>query len=302
MYATAPYTRRLSRQYPGLFVILLDQSGSMSEKVEGEDLTKADYATSAINELIYTVGHEAATDDAGRTKKLLYLTIFGYNDSVYPLLTTSGDPLDIQFLTEHTRGTEEVVRYEYDTQTNAYQAVRRARPYWIDTPRAEGRTQMAQALLTAQRVIARWLDPAHPAPPLERGQMPRQDGFPPVIVNITDAEHNGEGDPIAVANAIKSQGTLQGANLIFTCHITKDKRQPCVFPSTPEEVAALHPTAAAMFEMSSVMPEPLREKATVVTHGISVPPGARTFVYNANAQVLAEFLKWGTKGTMGAFE
>jgi hypothetical protein len=31
------YTRNLCRQYPGLFVILLDQSGSMSQPVEGGD-------------------------------------------------------------------------------------------------------------------------------------------------------------------------------------------------------------------------------------------------------------------------
>ncbi|HEX6798454.1 MAG TPA: hypothetical protein VF116_12160 [Ktedonobacterales bacterium] len=301
MQISAPYSRRLSRQYPGLFVVLLDQSGSMGEPVEGEDLTKADYATSAINELVYTIAHEAATDDTGRTKKLAYLTIFGYNDTVYPLLTSTGDPLDIQFLAEHTRGTEDVVRYEYDSTTHAYRAVTRARPYWIDTPRAEGRTQMAKALLQAQQVIARWLDPARPAPPLEPGQAARQEGFPPVIVNITDAEHNGDGDPIAVAAALKQQGTLQGETLIFTCHITREKRQPLVFPSSPTELGMLHPSAAAMFEMSSVMPQPLREKASQVTHGLAVPPGARAFVYNANAQLLAEFLKWGTKGTMGAY-
>ena len=52
MEAQAQYTERLSRQRPGLFVVLLDQSGSMQEQVDGEPLTKADYATAAVNDLI----------------------------------------------------------------------------------------------------------------------------------------------------------------------------------------------------------------------------------------------------------
>lgn len=303
MEAQAQYTERLSRQRPGLFVVLLDQSGSMQEQVDGEPLTKADYATAAVNDLIYTMCSEAGTDDNDRVKKLAYISVLGYNDTVRPMLVGpngygSEMPLDIQYLSDHYMGIQEVQRSVYNQQRQDYDIILAQANYWIDPPVAAGRTQMAAALLKAQQIIQGWLDWNAPIPPMEPGQAPRNQCFPPVVINITDAELNGEGDPEAVAATIRSLGTAQGNCLIFTCHITKDRRQPVLFPSSPGELMGLHPTAATMFNMSSVLPDLIREKSTKVTHGISVPPGARGFVYNADARVLAEFLRWGTKGTM----
>ena len=295
METQSPYTRRLSRQYPGLFIILLDQSGSMGEPVAGEAYTKADYATTALNDLVFTMAQEAGTDNStGYTKKLVYLSVLGYNDTVYPLLGPTSDPIDITFLSEHPRGMEPVERQVYDVSINDYRPVIQNRPFWIDKPEARGMTQMAAALNEAHNVIGRWLM----APP-EPGQAPRHECFPPVIVNITDAEDNGAGDPVALANFIKGQGTLQGNNLIFTCHLTSQGRQPCVFPASTMELMQLHPGATKMFDMSSVIPEALREKAKTVTNGRDVAMGSRTFVYNANADLLVRFLKWGTVGTAG---
>ena len=302
MEAQAQYTERLSRQRPGLFVVLLDQSGSMQEPVEGEQLTKADYATAAVNDLIYTMCSEAGADDNDKVKKLAYISVLGYNDDVRPLLVGpsgygSEMPLDICYLSEHYLGIQDVQRSVYNQQRQDWDVILAQANYWID-PLTIGRTQMANALLKAQQIIQHWLDRNAPMPPLEPGQAPRNQCFPPVVINITDAELNGDGDPEAVAAAIRSLATAQGNCLIFTCHITKDRRQPVLFPSSPMELINLHPTAATMFNMSSLLPDLIREKSTKVTHGISVPPGARGFVYNADARVLAEFLRWGTKGTM----
>ncbi len=302
MEAQAQYTERLSRQRPGLFVVLLDQSGSMQEPVEGEQLTKADYATAAVNDLIYTMCSEAGTDDNDKVKKLAYISVLRYNDDVRPLLVGpsgygSEMPLDICYLSEHYLGIQDVQRSVYNQQRQDCDVILAQANYWID-PLTIGRTQMANALLKAQQIIQHWLDLNAPMPPLEPGQAPRNQCFPPVVINITDAELNGDGDPEAVAAAIRSLATAQGNCLIFTCHITKDRRQPVLFPSSPMELINLHPTAATMFNMSSMLPDLIREKSTKVTHGISVPPGARGFVYNADARVLAEFLRWGTKGTM----
>lgn len=302
MEVQAQYTERLSRQYPGLFVVLLDQSGSMEKPVEGESLTKVDYATAAVNHLIRTMVEETPMDDNHQKKKIAYISVLGYNDDVRPLLVGPNNirtdiPLDIQYLMNHYLGMEEVEHAVYNSQLQDYELRKKQACYWIE-PLAVGRTQMANALLKAQQIIQRWLDRDNPVPPLEPGQSSRDQSFPPVVINITDAELNGEGDPEAVAATIRSLGTAQGNCLIFTCHITKDRRQPVLFPSSPGELMGLHPTAATMFNMSSVLPDLIREKSTKVTHGISVPPGARGFVYNADARVLAEFLRWGTKGTM----
>ncbi len=85
------YTQRLCRQYPGLIVILLDQSKSMSDEVEVTNMpimegikktgvygkyTKADIATAVINNIIHMIINKAEFDE--RTplpKNYLYLCV-----------------------------------------------------------------------------------------------------------------------------------------------------------------------------------------------------------------------------------
>ncbi|HLQ30351.1 MAG TPA: hypothetical protein VK140_14050 [Ktedonobacteraceae bacterium] len=187
----------------------------MAEEVESRDCSKADFATTAINSLIYEMIQAAKFDvSTGKRRKYAYLSIFGYNDTVYPLL--SPEPMDIPFLGEHQRGTVPVVRDVLDTHSGTYRQVTENRAFWIE-PRTQGKTQMGQS------------------------------------------------------------------------HI---------FPSNIHEVAHLDPPfASQMFEMSSVIPEPLRKKATEEFGlGRDVPQGARSFVYNADTNVLVKFLHWGTIG------
>lgn len=306
MEARQQYTERLSREFPGLFVVLLDQSSSMDQAVAGESITKAEYATSAVNDLISTMCQEAGLDDSDRVKKLVYVSVLGYNDDCHALLTgpessAPGDPVDIQYLSEHYLGTETVQRPEWDSESQEYRQIDKDVNYWIDPPSASGSTDMVKALREAKNIISRWLDTSSPRPPLETGQAARSRCFPPIVINISDAEHNGEGNPEEAADRIRELETEQGNCLIFTCHITRDRRKPCVFPQSVSELVGLHPTAVTMFNMSSILPEILRAKASRVTHGRPIPQGSRAFIYNANSFLLAEFLRWGTKGTVGGW-
>lgn len=288
------YTRRFSRRYPGLFIILLDQSGSMGEPVQGQNCTKGDYATTALNNLIYKMVQSAKFEaSTGERRKYGYLSIFGYGDSVYPLLSPSGDPIDIPFLGKHPRGTVQIVRDVLDTHTQSYQKVVENRPYWIE-PLWRGQTQMAGAFMLARDVARRWLS-AEP----EQGQAPRQECFPPIIINITDGENNGNGDPVALAQEIQAEGTQQGGILIFNCHFTNEIVQSCIFPGSASEMLHLNsPFAQKMFEMSSIIPEPLRRKASLeLLQGEQISNTARGFVYNADTDILVKFLHWGTMGT-----
>lgn len=285
------YTRRFTRRHPGLFIILLDQSGSMAEEVEGRGCSKADFATTAINSLIYEMVQAAKFDvSTGKRRKYAYLSIFGYNDTVYPLL--SPEPMDIPFLGEHHRGTVPIVRDVLDSHTGSYRQVTENRAFWIE-PRTQGKTQMAEAFACARDVARQWL-----AEPPEQSQAPREECFPPIIVNITDAQDNGNGNLLAITHEIRREGSQQGNTLIFNCHFTTQMGQSQIFPANVSEVVHLDPPfAAQMFEMSSVIPEPLRKKASAEFGlGREVPPGARSFVYNADTNVLVKFLHWGTIG------
>lgn len=285
------YTRRFSRRYPGLFIIMLDQSGSMAEEVEQYRSSKADFATTTINSLIYEMVQAARFDvSTGKRRKYAYLSLIGYNDSAYPLLAP--EPMDIPFLGEHQRGTIPMMREVLDSGTGQYRQVTENRAFWIE-PRYQGKTQMSEAFAMARDIARRWL-----AEQPEPGQAPRDECFPPIIINITDAQDNGRMDPLPVTYEIRREGTRQGRTLIFNCHFTTYMGQSQVFPSNVMQVAHLDPPfAAQMFEMSSIIPEPLRKNASVeLGLGREVLPGARGFVYNADPNVLVKFLHWGTIG------
>src|SRR5579864_3810494 len=142
------YTRHFTRRHPGLVIILLDQSGSMVEEVEGRKMSKADFATTAINSLIYEMVQAARFDvSTGKRRKYAYLSVFGYSDTVYPLL--SPEPMDIPFLGDKTSGTVPFLRDVMDSHTGSYRQVTENRPFWIE-PRAQGKTQMAQAFACAR--------------------------------------------------------------------------------------------------------------------------------------------------------
>lgn len=295
MEMMAPYTRRVSRQYPGMFVILLDQSASMGETVPGTGATKAQFARSAVNEIIYSMADRVGVDSStGSTKRLAYFSVLGYNDRVYPLLDNQNTPLGLDFLADRPPGMEQIQLDIFDTNTKTYMSQTVTRPSWITRAVAEGQTQMGKAMNEAHLTIERWLQ-SQP----ERMQASRNECFPPVVINITDAEDNGGADPIQASEAIRSMGTLQGACLVFTCHIGKVNDTPTVFPASEYAVSNLHPMATKMFQMSSIIPDPLLPKAAEMAGVQSLPYGARAFIYNANADMLVSFLKLGTIGTGG---
>ncbi len=310
------YTRNLCRQYPGLFVILLDQSGSMSQTVEGggtyqftksivsnnQQCTKAVVATAAINTIIKEIIHAAGIDEYAHTrKKSAYITVLGYNDTVYPLLSKapgSDEPVDVATLEKTTKGLVPVKRV-----IRAPEGMREIidkRPYWI-TENASGNTQMALAFERAKTIVERWLNSKPEwVSELHISQASRRECFPPVIFHITDAQDNGRGDPVSVANELRSYSTADGEVLIFNCHFTEKKGRSIVLPNSVNEVRNLdqYGLSEVMFHMSSPVPERLRTEAGKIARK-PLGQDTRCYVYNADPDALITFLRWGTIGPVG---
>ncbi len=286
------YTRRLSRKYPGLFIILLDQSRSMLEPVQGMGITKSEFATTAINELINAMIANSPHDPiTGERRKYVYLSIIGYSDEAYPLLTRDGSPIDLPYLANHPLGVTTVVREILDTATGTMRQVQDSnRPIWIK-PQTLNATHMGKAFTMARDTVRHWLSQTPDA-----GQAPRNQCFPPILVHITDGEHTGDFDPEPLAYEIRSEGTQQGATLIFNCHFTATMHQPIIFPTYESEVAQVDQFAPRMLAMSSTIPDPLLAKASDLA-GRPIQTGAKGFIYNGNIELLVQFLNWGTLGT-----
>jgi hypothetical protein len=301
MHSRAEYDRELSRQYPGLFVILLDQSASMEQQIEGSNTTKASIATMHVNAIIQKMIDFAGVDEyTGKHKNYAYLSILGYNDDVYPLLSQDDRPLDIVTLDDCVRG---VVPFVRDIRNRAGQVVRRVtekKAFWVE-PRAQGNTEMVRAFERAGAIVHNWLNSPPEFISKELGmQMARSQCFPPIIINITDAKHNGEGRPEDVAEDIRSLRTDNGNVLICNCHLTNEKAQSCRFPIDISEVEHLgNPKLVTqMFRMSSIIPEVLRQRAQKIMR-TPVGSGSRCFIYNADPDTLIQFLRWGTLGNVG---
>ena len=297
------YKREISRFYPGMFIILLDQSDSMNEVAhtdeDGTTHTKAELVTFYVNKLIQKMIDVVGTDErTGRCKNSLYLSVLGYNDIVSSLL-----PKRIMSITELEEQDQQDVRV-IDRPRHDMGSVgkKKTQHIWI-LPHHSGRTEMALAFREAQKIVREWLgsEPAlisSDAP--QRGkQRPRQDCFPPVVIHITDAINTGHDDPATVAKEVQKLATKHGNVLVFNCHFTTETRsQKITFPRTLDPKIADIARAQVLFQMSSVLPELLRSRAERIMHD-HITPGSRGFVYNANLDVLVKFLEVGTIGIEG---
>lgn len=292
------YDQSLSRQHPGLFVILLDQSDSMTEKDVTTGETKSRIVTTHVNTIIQKMIEFAQVEEfSGRRKNYAYVSILGYNDNVYPLISNDLTPISLPDLDDMAQGNLPIQRKVVDKSGRAVRSSPDKIKFWIK-PQEKGNTDMARAFETAETVIRNWLHSAPEFAGRDIGmQMPRSESFPPVLINITDAKNNGKDDPEEVVQRIRELHTNHGNVLIYNCHFTHEGAEPCVFPRDITEVRNKTRTRLAerMFYMSSELPERLRAKAQR-TMRIPIEAGARCFVYNASPDILLKFLTWTTLG------
>ena len=88
-----PYEMQWSSATPGLLIILLDQSGSMTNKYD-DNMTKSEFASKAVNRVINTLIQR--NFDGESPKNRAFISVIGY-DSLY-VLGMDGIPDDIKGL------------------------------------------------------------------------------------------------------------------------------------------------------------------------------------------------------------
>jgi hypothetical protein len=178
-----PFTRSLSRQYPGLFILLLDQSSSMSTAIvdRGRKTTKAEVVTGHVNRIIQEMIDLAGMEELspGIRKKNAYLSVVGYDDDVMPLLYSTYNPVPIPFLALHPLGEMPEIHDIVDTHTKKvvrqYEEVRKV---WV-RPRQGIYTNMQAAFAQATEIIEAWLNaPVEEIAPGQGMQRPRMGMLP----------------------------------------------------------------------------------------------------------------------------
>ena len=271
------YTADISRTNPTAFLFIIDQSGSMDETMDTGQ-TKAQFVADVLNKTLYQLVIRCTRADGVRN--YFDVGVIAYGNAIrsgfsgalggkilHPLSDIEAHPLRIE---------ERVKRVPDGTGGLVEQPTKF--PVWFD-PTSSGGTPMTAAMQTAAEAVVEWCD-AHPS------------SYPPTIIHVTDGAST-DGDPSAVADALKQMSTDDGACLLFNLHISTTGGQPVVFPSSN---GGLDEYGRLLFRMSSAFPSHLVSVARDKDYD-SVSSESRFFGYKAGYEVIVDFFDIGTRAS-----
>ena len=243
------YSARITRLNPTAFIILIDQSGSMEERVlfNATRMTKADSVALVTNRLISELILRSCREDGVRD--YFDIAVIGYcGDRATSLLGEKGQFVRPSQLVQMDCPKRKITR-ERILPGGESVITTLEQKYWI-SPQAGGSTPMYAALLSAYDLAGRWCRRAH-----------NRHSYPLTIFNITDGEAS-DGDPEQlqeIAEKIRALRTDDGNVLLLNIHISSHEgTSPVIFPASPEELPQDR-YARLLYDMSSTMPAAYNE-------------------------------------------
>ena len=282
-----PYAADISRNNPGCFLFLIDQSGSMRGALGGQPgLLKMRGAADAVNKILDAISQRCSQGmdirdyfDIG----IITYTTDGVGEpdvgSALPETSLEQPFLKVSQVVEVATVEERMVK-EPDGAGGVVDVTRKV-PVWLK-PTAEYGTPMCAALTAASKAIQEWTS-QHP------------ESYPPMVINISDGEAT-DGNPEPVAQVIMALGTNDGNALLYNAHLSEMSAMPVQYPANKSDLPP-DEYAAQMFRMSSEFPEPVVDLAAGM--GLPVTKGSRGYVYNADMVTLVQFLDIGTRAASG---
>jgi hypothetical protein len=273
------FARQISRLQKTLVVFVANQSYSMEGPIAGSKQRKMDEVANVINAWLQDMAIRC-TGDKG-VRDYVDVAIIGYRTDAEanpiiasPLLgALAGRMLvSIRDISENPAWFEQRTQQFFDEETGEMMSQPVEIPVWVEA-KAEGGTPTCSALHKAYDIVEQWIRD-HPQ------------GFPPVIIHITDGESQ-EGDPRPYAEPLRELETEGGHVLLFNCHVGTESAQPIMFPASAEVLP--DDLARMLFDMSSVVPDELW--AIVRSRDSWVEPGARGLIFSADPVQLNKFIR-----------
>ncbi len=278
------YSAAISQTSPACLLILVDQSTSMREHVEGAG-TKAQFLCDVINRTLATlavastrhdgvrdyfdvgvIGYSGLTRDLGLAENALHGVL---NTAVlHPLSLMATHPLRIE-----TRQ-QQVKSETGETISNPIRF-----PVWVE-PCSRGWTGMCAGLGLAHQTLNDWVH-RHPL------------SYPPILLHVTDG-HPTDGDPEPIAAKVRALATEDGQCLLFNLHVDQGHGNSHAFPRDPAGLPNKY--AVKLFQMSSELPATLIQSAR--QQGLRIQERARGFVYNADISSIVDFFNIGTRAQL----
>ena len=260
------YSKLIGTNNPGLFIILVDQSDSMSDKYADTD--KASFAALAVNRTIYEI---LASCMAGeKPKDRCHISVIGYGKTTEMIL--GGMPSEIK----NPLHGHETYKKKVSDGAGGLVEVEQTLPIWVKPTHGNG-TPMAKAFELASELVEAWT-------------RDNSENFPPVVFNITDGVPDDADAAKKAALRLAGFGTTDGKVLIYNCHIAESGGSEVKLPAS--DASLTDPNARLLFEMSSVIPQELF--ALAQNAGLTPQEGSRGFGMNASPETFIKLLTFGS--------
>lgn len=274
-----PYKAPIQRSDPTAFLFLVDQSGSMGDRMAASERTKAQIVADVLNKTLMQLVTRCIKSDGVRA--YFDIGVIGYGESgaqnalhgslasqiLNPISAIEANPLRVE---ERRRKVDDGAGGIVE-QTVKF-------PVWFE-PKSSGGTPMCAAITRAAEELAAWCD-AHP------------NSYPPTVLHITDGEST-DGDPEALSDTLRQFQTLDGNILLLNLHVSSQASASVTFPASetglPDQYAKL------LFRMSSQLPEHLVKVAQEKGHAVSLE--SRGYIFNAEAPEIVDFFDIGTRAS-----
>lgn len=272
------YTAEISRTQPTAFIFLIDQSGSMDEKM-GTGKSKSQFVADALNRTLTNLITRCTKAEGTRDYFHLGVITYGGNGVdngfqgvlgstiLHPISAIEANPLRIE---------DRKKRMDDGAGGLVEQNVKF--PVWFEA-KASGGTPMREGLTKTAEELVAWCD-KHP------------DGYPPTVLHITDGEST-DGAPEELANHLRQISTNDGPALLLNIHVSASGIDAIKFPAGEHGLPDAY--SKMLFRMSSQLPEHLIRFAQEKGHQVSLE--SRGFMFNAEAPEIVDFFDIGTRAS-----
>jgi hypothetical protein len=264
------YQEQLSSSKPGLIIIALDQSGSMSDPYAKS--TKAEFAALAVNRVIAEIITACTVGDEIRDR--CYVAVVGYGASVSVLFLDK-----VSDLAKNPNIT--TVKKKVSDGAGGLVEVDEVIRGFVK-PTANGGTPMAEAFQQVYKGVEKFVSN-------------NTNSFPPIVINVTDGEPNNFDAATTEAKKLAQISTTDGNVIVMNAHISTASGGKIELPSNNSGFSS-NKFANFLFDISTVLPYGLASRAKDV--GFNVEYGARGFVFNADAETLISILNFGSLGAL----
>ncbi len=274
------YTSEISRNNPGCFLFVIDQSGSMIDNLPN-GRSKANNVANVVNRFLQNLVIECSKSEGVRD--YFYVGVIGYGQDSKVITAFEGDLQGKELVSVSELAYHPLEIGESEIQVNDSRGTTTQKikfPIWFN-PIADGATPMREAFGIANQIIANWLTQNH-------------NSFPPVVINITDGEST-DGDPGPEMKKLMGQSSSDGNVLLFNLHLSSGGHPDTIFfPSSKEGLPDAF--ATMLFENSSLLTPNMRALAKE-EHGIDCTVNSRGFVFNGGIDTIIKALDIGTRAS-----